>query len=680
MRGAWRRFEMSGGARVRDLESKLRALEEKVGDLNLERDAVHLAAELISLQPDLDDEARFALIVLAIVSLAAQAQGSTRFPVFGDSARAPMRRMLSSLLDADDAGRERVNHLIETLLADDGAPRVIGRADGDRLPLLFSHPFIAHQRSRALELRLVSSIAALLKHDRPFGEARIQSAIADVVDRPASLGTREIAFSGEQIRAIRNAVTSPLALTSGGPGTGKTSIVVGILRVLARLGVAAGDIALAAPTGRAAFRMRESVTGWLARIAKPSKEDEQLRAAAPDAATVHRLLGYSPERGVFQHHRNNPISARVVIVDEASMLDLALMERLVGALAADARIVIIGDADQLPSVAAGAAFRDLLPSGSNHPLSATSVRLSKNYRTESDDRAGAAIVEVCTRINAGDASVTEAGDGPLKHRATAGEAEFAGVELLSAKVSELDAFLERWTQQRATSAADLASLATRDYAISGGAPAASDRADLARLFDCITRTRILCLTRVGDFGCDAINQRMHQRVGAPRLQPMAAGEPVIVIRNDYYRGLFNGDQGVIVNSADADGRRSLAAVFLRGAEFVAFRIDTLRDLLELGYATTVHKAQGSEFDVAALVLPDRDLPLLTRELLYTAVSRCRRGIVIVGDPAMLAAGILRKAERYSGVADELAKHVQPTTSRQLAFDLGLPPPAGKKRK
>jgi len=133
--------------------------------------------------------------------------------------------------------------------------------------------------------------------------------------------------------------------------------------------------------------------------------------------------------------------------------------------------------------------------------------------------------------------------------------------------------------------------------------------------------------------------------------------------------LFNGDQGLIVNSVDADGRRSLAAVFMRGDDFVAFRIDTLRDLLELGYATTVHKAQGSEFDVAALVLPDRDLPLLSRELLYTAVSRCRSGVVIVGDPAMLAAGIGRKAERYSGVADELAKRARPGGPRQL--DLGF---------
>ena len=679
LRGAWRRFDLSRGARMRDLENRLRALEEKVGDLNLERDAVHLAAELASLQPDLDDDTRFALILVTIVSLAALAQGSTRFPIAGDTSQGPLREMLATLLDVNDRECERARGLIDDLISNDRAPRVIGRTDGDRLPLLFFDPFIAHQRSRALELRLVSSIASLLKHDRPFAEARIQGAIADVMERPAILGSREIAFSTEQVSAIRNAVTSPLALISGGPGTGKTSIVVGILRVLTRLGVDAGEVALAAPTGRAAFRMREAVAGWLTRIARPSKEDEQLRSATPEAATVHRLLGYSPERGVFLHHRNNPIAAKVVIVDEASMLDLSLMERLVGALAGDARIVILGDADQLPSVSAGAAFRDLLPSGGTHPLSASSVRLTHNYRTEAGDSAGGAIVEACARINAGDVNAINATHGPLKHRAKAEDVEFAGVELLSAQASELDGFLEQWARRRAAGNADFALQATRDYTIAGGMPAESDRADLARLFDCTSRSRILCVTRVGDFGSDAINARMRLRAGAPRSQPLAAGEPVIVVRNDYYRGLFNGDQGVIVNSVDADGRRSLAAIFVRGDEFAAFRIDTLRDLLEPGYATTVHKAQGSEFDIAALMLPDRDLPLLTRELLYTAVSRCRRGVVIIGDPSMLSAGISRKADRYSGVADELAKRVTPLPSKQLAFDLGSPPPARKKR-
>jgi exodeoxyribonuclease V alpha subunit len=125
----------------------------------------------------------------------------------------------------------------------------------------------------------------------------------------------------------------------------------------------------------------------------------------------------------------------------------------------------------------------------------------------------------------------------------------------------------------------------------------------------------------------------------------------------------------VVNALDGDGKHYGAVVFVRGTDFVVFRLDILGDLLELGYATTVHKAQGSEFDVAAVMLPDRDMPVLTRELLYTAVSRCRRGVVIVGDPGLLRAGIARRADRYSGVAAELAARVSPAVPRQLELAL-----------
>jgi exodeoxyribonuclease V alpha subunit len=180
---------------------------------------------------------------------------------------------------------------------------------------------------------------------------------------------------------------------------------------------------------------------------------------------------------------------------------------------------------------------------------------------------------------------------------------------------------------------------------------------------------------VGLSGSDAINTRMHRRVvhnragRTTRAAPMIAGDPVIVVRNDYDRSLFNGDQGVVVNALDSDGRRYGAVLFVREAGFAVFRLDMLGDLLELGYATTVHKAQGSEFDIAAVMLPERDLPVLTRELLYTAVSRCRSGVVIVGDPGLLVAGIARKAERYSGVAAELAERFSPAGPQQLELPL-----------
>jgi exodeoxyribonuclease V alpha subunit len=317
-----------------------------------------------------------------------------------------------------------------------------------------------------------------------------------------------------------------------------------------------------------------------------------------------------------------------------------------------------------------------------HPLSNLSARLTHNYRTRSSSPTGAAIVEVCRRINAGDqmlASSTgsEAGQD-LKERSKADEIEFKGVELLTATSGGLEEFLDRW--QQVVGSAAINSLVRRDYAIGNEIISNEDRTRLTQLCDCRTRTRIMCVTRVGPSGSDAINERMHRRVlhnregRSTRVAPLLAGDPVIVMRNDYDRALFNGDQGVVVNALDADGRGYSAVVFARGADFAVFRVETLGDLIELGWATTVHKAQGSEFDIAAVVLPERDLPVLTRELLYTAVSRCRRGVVIVGDSGLLRAGIARKAERYSGVAAELVARLSPVAPQQLELALaGLVP-------
>jgi exodeoxyribonuclease V alpha subunit len=589
-----------------------------------------------------------------------------------------MQHMLGALVGTDAAASERVRRSIEDLLLNRRAAKVIGRTELDRTPLLFIEQFISHARSRVLERRLVDSITERRKRAEPFEAARIERALDDVIERPAFAGEARIELSTEQLSAVRTAVGSRLALISGGPGTGKTSIVVAILRVLARLKVPAREITLAAPTGRAAFRVREAVSASLMRITAPSAEDEQLLATAIDAVTVHRLLGYSPDRGIFLHHRNNPIAARAVIVDEASMLDLAMMERLVGAVGAEAQLVFLGDVDQLPSVSAGAAFRDLVPLDRVHPLSNVSVRLTRNYRTPSSSATGAAIVEVCRRINAGDQTLASEGDsvrrGAPQARSKVDEIQFNGVELLPTPAGGLDEFLDRWEREQVVGDADIDSLVSREYAIGKETISNEDRASLTQLCDYRARTRILCATRVGLSGSDTINARMHRRVLHSTRQTihaaaMIAGDPVIVARNDYDRSLFNGDQGVVVNALDADGKRYGAVVFVRGTAFVVFRLDTLGDLLELGYATTVHKAQGSEFDIAAVMLPDRDLPVLTRELLYTAVSRCRRAVVIVGDPSLLRAGIARKADRYSGVAAELAARVSPAVPQQLELAL-----------
>ncbi len=660
---ASRRFERGGGAAQSEIERALGSLQAGADRANLGADSVHLATEIAALEPGLDEPSRLALIVLILISLAALEEGSTRFPVTGEASRKPMGQMLGSLCadGFDEAARERIRTAIADLVRPGRCAFVIGHSPDARRPLLYLKPFLYHQRIHDAENRLAEHLARLCTQPASAtpGAAALKTAIDDVVARPSFLDGKPIAVSPEQRLAVETAVRSRLAVISGGPGTGKTSIVVTILRVLARVGCAPQEVALAAPTGKAAYRMRDSIAMGLAQIAKPSKEDKALGEASLDPATIHRLLGYSPERGTFRHHARNPLAARAVIVDEGSMLDLVLMERLAGALADGARLVILGDANQLPSVAAGAVFRDLLPAPAGpagKKLARGSVELRHNYRMDAADDSGAAILETANRINEGTSDLFAGGAPSVRMRRSAGELEFSGVEFLMNPAASLGPLLDRWDEEMVGTRGELGRLTADDFQLVRGEFTEPERTRLSRLFALLSSARILCVTRVGPAGAEMLNERMHRRAlsraGGGRA-PMIAAEPVIVLRNDYENSLFNGDQGALVNVREGGGGRSLAAVFPRDGRFVPFRIEMLRERLALCYAMTVHKAQGSEFARVALVLPEREMPLLSREVLYTGVSRSRHSVVIAGDPKLAALGIERKIDRFSGLSEAL---------------------------
>ncbi len=364
MQTAWRRFSLNAADAAPSLfEKRLRQVESGAASLNLSPDSVHLAAEIAALEPTVSDDERIALILLIVVSLAALQEGSTRFPVNGLQAEEPMRRMLEPLCaDAfGPAGAGDMKIAIEQLLASAKAPGVIGTTPQAYKPLLYLEPFIYHQRIRASETALAEKLAALLgAGDAAIDDQLLESRMSDLDRRPATSRGLNLTLSPEQRAGVLAAATSRLTVISGGPGTGKTSMVLAIMRLLVRLGVDAKDIALAAPTGKAAYRIGESIREGL-KFDERDANDEKLANHLPEPATIHRLLGYSPSLRRFRHHRNDPLSAEVVIVDEGSMLDLGLMERLLDALRPGARLILLGDADQLPSVAAGAVFRDLLP-------------------------------------------------------------------------------------------------------------------------------------------------------------------------------------------------------------------------------------------------------------------------------------------------------------------------------
>jgi exodeoxyribonuclease V alpha subunit len=576
--------------------------------------------------------------LLAAACVAAVRAGSTRVPTDG--------RLASAL--AAVGGHESlhaVKSVLERARARDPHVAVIVGSPGERTPLVLDGAWIYVERMRALEERFSERVRERIGRAVPEDARRVTRALKAVTDGPPAL-------TDEQRRAVRTALTSGLALVTGGPGTGKTTIVVALLRALWWMGTPMHAVAIAAPTGKAAQRLKQAIATGLAQTAGDMSE-AGLASIAPEPQTIHRLLGWSPSRSRFARHENDPLPHRVVLVDEASMVDLQAMDRLVRAMPAHARLVLLGDADQLPSVEAGAVFRDLC-------AGLGAARLTTNLRVARDP-SGQRIVDAAAAVNAGHAGVRF---GPaVIQRQRVDELAFEGVEHLAAPWSRVgDALLDRWWTTR-IAAGDFERRASRVFRSREGQIVPNDAVELRALFEHNARFRILCATRVRGFasGADALNEgllaRMRGGVRARRWGKveLAPGTPVVFERNDYERQLFNGDQGLVVRLASDEGEgESLAAVFARGDGFVALPLDAVPDLSP-SFAMTVHKAQGSEFDHVALVLPDADLPLLTRELVYTAITRARRSVTIVGDPELLARAVSRVIDRHCGVAERLAK-------------------------
>ncbi len=665
---ARRRFDSASGGGRSAFNARMRALEVSVSGLNLAPESVHLAAELAALEPALNDDDRIALIVLILISLVALQDGSTRFPVTGPLSQAPMRSLLGSLC-ANGFGDDAIATFapsIEALIQSDRASAVVGRREDEYKPLLYIAPYIVHHRIHHYEHELAIRLAALLTMDTQAqaDAEKLSRALQSVIARPVIVQGKQIVMSDEQRNVVAASARTGLTVVSGGPGTGKTSIIVAIMRLMVRLGVDPSQIALAAPTGKAAYRMGECIGESLTRIERLDNVDQALLDAHLEPATIHRMLGYSPESGRFRHHRNNPLSAKVVIVDEGSMLDVSLMERLTNAIAPGARLILLGDANQLPSVAAGSVFRDLAGSAGDDtgPLTTASVRLEVNHRMKSEGRAGRSILRAARSINDGDAklldSIDESNTPIVARRSSPAELTFAGVEFITTAARELGPFLDRWYIDRVRGGPEIAELVAHDYVERDGGFDDADCERLRSVFAHAGKSRILCVTRVFETGAERINARLHSRaaesagVEAERA-PFVVGEPLIVLRNDYERRLFNGDNGIRLWVRRRNGSQVPMAIFPRGGNFVAFRFEALREFVELSHAMTVHKAQGSEFDSIAIVLPEKPVAVLTRELIYTAVSRSRASVVIVGDESTLKHAIAARVERFSGLADRI---------------------------
>ena len=641
------RFEPPSGADM------FRRLGVGARSCDLGDEGLYLAEELVAADQWFGGRDPLTLGVLILALMIAQRQGSTCLPL-DPAPRGHLRTLVTEIARLAGLSGEAPG-LVRAIVRLTGMPQfdsVVGTRD-QRLPLIVDGGCLYTERSRWLEARVAGRIAARLG---PPGTAAagVAAALADLARRPSAA-----TLSDEQTRAVGLALAGRLAVVTGGPGTGKTLVAAAIVRGFARLGVA--QIALAAQTGKAANRLTQMIGEQLAAVREPGDADRALAAAPPVAQTLHRLLGYRGER--FAHHAQSPLPVGAVIVDEASMIDLELMDALLDALPAGSPLVLIGDAHQLPAIDAGQILADLAtPDG---PAAACVGVLARSYRMDTSDPNGRAVYDAATAIHDGAAQRLVDRSHALAVPRTPGTLGFAGVEWVDPTAADdpQDAVLavaeSMWHHAggpRGLRAAE------RVFRFTDGHVDPAQTAELERLWQLLARARILTVTRALPTGSLAINAHLHELAlermsvtGRPELVP---GEPVMITANDYQRGLFNGDQGIIIRADDGLDRHHYRAVFRTGGTLRPFAIEALRDRLELAWALTVHKSQGSELDAITLILPHEDLPIVTRELIYTGITRARTGAAIVGSRDLLVKAGKRGAIRYSGLADRLRAEVR----------------------
>lgn len=472
-------------------------------------------------------------------------------------------------------------------------------------------------------LRLVGSALYLDRYWQQEGELAADLSASNVaaseVDEEALRdGLARMFTDPTQARAGEVAVRRRLSVVAGGPGTGKTTTVARIAALLFEQG--SSVIALAAPTGKAAARMEEAVHAEAASLDVSAKTRAQLGELR--AQTLHRLLGWRPDsRSRFRHGRDNRLPADVVIVDETSMVSLSMMASLVAAVRPGSRLVLVGDPGQLTSVEAGAVLGDIVVSDA---LAEGVVVLEKVHRYE------AGIAELATAISAGDAD--------------------AVMDLLLAGLDDV-VWLD--VDAAAAPAEDLEEVRSVAVTTASAVVSSASAGDASGALRALESFRLLCGHRRGPHGAQTWMRVLEQWLaeGVPGFDPTAewyVGRPLLVTENDYGLKLYNGDTGVVIDVGD----ERVQAAFERSGEPVTFS-PTRLGAVDTVYAMTIHKSQGSQFGTVAVVLPDAGSAILTRELLYTAVTRARERVVLVGDEVAVRAAVERSTGRASGLTARL---------------------------
>jgi exodeoxyribonuclease V alpha subunit len=550
-----------------------------------------------------------------------------------------------SLLDAagrpllEDAQRDALARsplvaVVESGDAAEGRPFVL---DGDHLYLLRNH-------------RAEVAVAHAL---------RARRAAAQTPCCPISDDDLRALFNGSwqdteerQRAAVRQAIGRRLMVLTGGPGTGKTTTVLRMLLGLSREHHAVTgrlpQLRIAAPTGKAAQRLAESLRQGAERLhggAQPLASEwlPHLGAVlAADAATVHRLLGSRGRHGGYGFHAGEPLPADIVVIDEASMLDLGLLRALLAALREDAVLVLVGDADQLTSVGTGSVMMDVVQALEDDPRGDL-VRLSHCFRAD------VALVPINEAVRAGDVAAFDAAIGAATVHAVP-------------DVASLRRRLSAWTRDLQAALEEVAITTPVD---------ANDQAALAARLAVLRRLQLLCAHREGPFGATqaaaliAARLRAWDGLSAWSGGAWYPGRCVMVTRNDHAARLYNGDVGVCVLVNSDDGRPLLQVAFERTPDAASVTGDAVGAGVRLldpntlpphedAFALTVHKSQGSEYErVAVLLPPDAASPMLVRQMLYTGLSRAKTALELWAIRESAEKAVLTRLSRHGRLAERI---------------------------
>lgn len=512
----------------------------------------------------------------------------------------------------------------------------------DKHPLVYELQRIYLRRYWQFEIELTTTIRSLLDSHFSVDVQKGHDVLKKLFDEDNS------AVDWQKV-SVANALNKQFTIIAGGPGTGKTFTVTKLLVALQVLSSRTLRITLVAPTGKAAQRLNESIQKAKSYLYQQKSIDFEIINTIPDtASTLHRLLGVKPDSHNFRYNENRTLPFDVILVDEISMIDLPLMTRLMRAIHADCRVIMLGDADQLPSVAAGSVLSDLAPykepgySFSNGQLLKSLCGMDVPITESAYDHL--TVLQKSHRFDGGGEI------GKLAKQVISGHAEQSwhylenGQQQISRAGNEsFYSWLERFINEYYTP------LFKTD----------SNTLMVTEAFKRLNQFRFLAATRLGEQGVKAINDYIEQYLRYSGLidsqNEFYHGRPIMVTENHYHVGLYNGDIGLIWMNEQGHLQAAFPQTKQQNDSDSTIKWLSLGRLptIETVYAMTIHKTQGSEFEQVALVLPQQDSPILSRELLYTGITRASNQLSIWSEQSIWELAVKRKVQRYSGLQERV---------------------------